>query len=139
MSENGYTTVTLLGHEWPIILPDFGTREDLVRAWLSLSNETRKHVSVGHANRVCAAALGLCSGIGRQAKAEYRDAGFDVLAYGQAVYHYLREQGVGIEALTEGALVVLRACLAALPPREKEVADRTGFSGPAAVPSTGSP
>ena len=60
---NGMQTVTVLGREYAISLPDFDKREDLALSW---------HGAAGAADgaalrRIAAAALGQCTPIGKRA------------------------------------------------------------------------
>lgn len=80
-------TIEVLGEHLPVTLPDFATREELVLAW----DEARKRGGL-QALHVYAAALGLCTRIGRWSEVDYQKSGYNVLAYGRAVYSKLRTE-----------------------------------------------
>lgn len=129
MAENGHQSITLLGRDWPITLPDFAARDELAAAW-------SESASTGQARilRVCAAVLGLLTPLGREAKADYLRARCDPYAYGGAVYSWLRAQGVtpgDIAAATTGPMSILAESLF---PRESEVSASASFFDAAAEP-----
>jgi hypothetical protein len=85
--------------------------------------------------RVCAAALGLCTRIGRITDADrrpllpsYVSTGCDVLAYGGAVYDLLASRGVTPRALRAAAAPILALILENLPPLDPVIEDKAAFS-----------
>lgn len=127
-------TITLLGAQHPVSLPSFGTREDLVLAWGKHGNDLETN-----ARRVYAAAVGACTGIGAQAKASVSGSQYDVLAYGDRVYSYLREQGASVADIVEAGAPLLTAMAEALFPRASEVEEAVGFSEGGAARQTSPP
>ena len=120
--------VTIIGREWPIKLPpQFAVAEELVMAYAEAGE------SSGQRLRACAAVIGICTGLGVEAKADYVKAGFRPLAYGGAVYGYLREKGAKPVDVIHAALPLLALLSERVFPRESEVAEQASFSGPAAV------
>ena len=102
-------TVTVLGQEYPVELPrSWAEREDLV-----------KHFGTGvHAGILYAALLGRCTRIGRLAEIAAQEAKVgwpsyeryrEILAYGDAVYSYLRGAGLSGEQVRELGLPLRRA------------------------------
>lgn len=112
------TTITLKGESLPVSLPDLVVREELAIA----SSDAQSRGGLLPL-RVSAAAIGLCTPVGRRAKADLARAKYDLLAYGGAVYSWLREQGVTHADLAEQGGVCLRLVLAGLFPREDEVVE----------------
>lgn len=119
--------VRLLGVH-AVTLPDFADREDLARAWLESAQRGHRVVL-----RVYAAYLGLCTPLGRAAKADWARARCDALVYGGAVYSYLREQGATPAQISAAALPLVGLIYEHLAPREVEVVERTDFSAAGAV------
>lgn len=121
---NGMQTVTVFGREYAISLPDFDKREDLALSW---------HTAAGAADgaalrRIAAAALGLCTPIGKRAGVAWEAHGCNVLAYGGKVYSWLREQKATIPDIVEQGGKAVAACADSVFPREAEVETRSGFS-----------
>jgi hypothetical protein len=120
-------TVTLLGQEYAVTIPpQFAVVEELVVAYGEAGDRA------SHRLRVCGAILGICTPLGREFKADYVKARFDVLAYGGAIYGALRERGATSAQVAEQAHTILGALVAKAFPREQEVVERAGFSAPAA-------
>jgi hypothetical protein len=119
-------TIAFLGREYKVKKPpQFAVREELVIAYGEAEGNTSRNL------RVCAAVLGICSEIGLEAKADYVKARFDVLAYGGAVYGYLRQSGAQpAEVIAEATQLIMELTNEVFP-REGEVAARAGFSSPA--------
>ena len=116
-------SITLLGRSHAIALPDFAAREELMVAL----GETQARAGSARL-RAYAAALGLCTRLGRESGADYAGHRFDALAYGGAVYSYLREQGA-TPADVATAAVPLAAILAESTfPRQAEVDTAMGKS-----------
>lgn len=131
---NGASTVRLLGRDWPVTLPeDFAAREEMATAYAQ-SGDGKQRVM-----RVYAAALGLSTGLGRAAKADYLGAGCDPYLYGGRVYQYLRQQGADLREIAGQGEQVMAALLAALFPRQGEVDAREGFTAAGEAQPTGSP
>ena len=118
------TFLDLLGKKHAIVLPDFAAREELMVAYGE--SRTKRGVAL---MRVYAAVLGLCTRLGRMAGADYTAHRFDVLAYGGAVYGYLREQGVTMEQLSQAAVPLVITISEATFPRQPEVDEAAGNSG----------
>ena len=115
---------------WPVSLPGFTEREELVAA-------LSKHQSDGlMLRRVYAAAIGLCSGVGALTQVSYARCGHDVLTYGGKVYAYLREHGASVDVVSETGFELLIPMARQLFPREEEVAEQAGFTDAAEGTST---
>jgi hypothetical protein len=117
----------LLGSQ-PVRLPDFADREDLARAFIE--SEKGGHRSI---MRVYSAYLGLCTPLGKAARADFIKHRCDVLAYGGAVYGYLRGEGVTAAQIASEALPLVGHVFEHLAPREQEVAAQEDFTAPGAV------
>ncbi len=116
-------TVTILGKQHIAKVPSFGLREELCLLWATHGSEG------GHrALRVYSAAVGLSCGVGAQAGADMRRSAWDVLAYGDTVYSWLREQGATTPEIVKVGVDLLTAMAGEVFPREEEVNDRVGFS-----------
>lgn len=120
--------IALLGEHHAVTLPDFAAREELLVAY----GEVRKRGGIALL-RVYAAAVGLCTRVGRRSEADYTRHRFDVLAYGGEVYGYLRKQKATPEQIANAALPIIAAIGAELYPRESEVDAAAGNSEGAAV------
>ena len=118
------TTITIAGKAYPVTLPDFATRDDIVIAW----HEAAGKSDASKLRRVAAAAIGLCTTAGRNADASFDGAG--LLLYGAKVYNSLRERGASIASIIEAGGVVVSVCSEGLFAREAEVEARAGFSDP---------
>jgi hypothetical protein len=117
--------IEILGKPHTVKLPkQFAVKEELVVAYVESAGSTSAR------QRVCAAVIGICTDIGAEARADYVKARFDVLAYGGAVYGYLREKGVEMEDVPKAAAPILRELEAAAFPRKEELAERKVFSPP---------
>ena len=127
-------TLVLLGGQHPTRLPSFGVREDLCLRWGDLGP-----AGGVPALRVYAAAVGLCSGLGAAARADLGRLHYDLAAYGDAVYSWLREQGATPGDIVREAGRVLPALAASVFPREAEVAEAAGFSPGGEAPPTSPP
>jgi hypothetical protein len=118
------TFVDLLGKKHAVVLPDYAAREEVMVAYGESRN--KKGVAL---MRVYSAALGLSTRLGRMAGADYAACRFDVLAYGGAVYSYLREQGVTMEQLSSAAIPLVIQISEATFPRKEEIDEAAGNSG----------
>ncbi len=125
MATNGNTTVKLLGRDWPVSLPDFATREEVVVAYSESASGAKTRIL-----RVYAAALGLSTGIGKAARASYADVKCDPYVYGGQVYAWLREKGVTPADVATAAIPLVTLFAEALFPREEEVKSQADFTGP---------
>lgn len=123
--------VTLLGERHSVSLPGFAEREELINEWASV--ETNGPLA---SLRLAAAAIGLCTRVGRRVKASYTKMGCSPLAYGGEVYGFLRESGATPEEIGEAGVICLKELRAALAPREPDVAAREAFTGAGEGPST---
>jgi hypothetical protein len=85
--------------------------------------------------RVTASALGLSTRIGREAGVSYAGCGYSMLAYGGAIYSYLRSKGASASEIMEAASPCAQAILLSIAPRENEVQAAVNFTGPQGVPS----
>jgi hypothetical protein len=121
-------TVSILGKDYPVKLPpQFAVKEELIVAYGESEGNTSQR------QRVCAAVLGICTDLGRQAGADYVKARFNVLAYGGAVYGWLREQGAEMEDVPTAAAPLVRELFARVFPRKPEVEEaKAGFPAGAA-------
>ena len=125
---NGHATITILGREYSLSLPDFDKREDIALGW-----HTAASAGDGAAlRRIAGAALGLCTPIGKRSGVSWEACGCNVLAYGGKVYSYLREQRAGIPEIMEQGAQAMALCADAVFPREAEVDARAGFTDPPA-------
>lgn len=116
-------TVEILGKQHVATLPSFGVREELCVLWAQAGQDG------GHkALRVYAAAVGLSCGVGSLARADIRKSGWDLLAYGDAVYSYLREQGASSSDVVQAGVLLLTEMAGDIFPRAQEVDDAAGFS-----------
>ena len=86
--------------------------------------------------RTQAAALGLSTDIGKRAGVSYAGCGYSMLAYGGAIYSYLRAKGVSAGGIMDAASPCSQAILLSIAPREPEVASAANFTVPLAVPLT---
>ena len=125
--DNGRKEITLGTATLAVTLPSWADREDLVIAW----SEASKAGDGAALRRVAAAALGLCTPVGRRSGADFGACKCDVRLYGGAVYSHLRERGVPVGEVIERGAEVVGICAAALFPRADEVAAKADFSGPA--------
>lgn len=127
-------TIAILGAQHVVTMPSFGAREDLVMAWGQHGRDVETN-----ARRVYAAAVGACTGLGGQAKANLGAMQYDVLAYGDRCYSYLREHGATVQAIVEAGAPLLTAMAEALFPRAAEVDEAVGFSEGGAAQQTSPP
>ncbi len=122
----GKDAVNILGREWPVKLPpQFAVCEELVSAYGESVSDT------GLLMRACGAILGISTGIGKEAGADYVKAGFKPLAYGGAVYGWLREKGATPQEVVDQAIPIYKQLAGKVFPRESEVAALSGFTAPA--------
>lgn len=130
MSANGSqqqempATVIILDQQFPVRLPNFAAREDLVDAAVRALNAD----NATSYRRVCAAALALCSSLGPLTGADYKRSGFDVLDYGGVAYSYLREKGATLDDIYQKGQAVIVALRFQLWPRKPEVDEMAGFT-----------
>jgi hypothetical protein len=117
-------TIAILGKQHVAAAPSFGLREQ-VSSELVMAQKAADGM---RCLRLYAAAIGLSCGVGKLAGASMGRADWDVVAYGDAVYSYLREQGVGHTEITKAGVEVVGWFIDALFPREDEVSKRVGFS-----------
>lgn len=118
------TSITIAGKTWPVTLPAFAERDELA---------TGHHGATTGMTvlRVSAAAIGLCTPIGRAVGADYtRQHRCDVLSYGGAVYSWLRGKGADIAEIGKAGQALVTMCAHASFPREAEVATRADFTPP---------
>lgn len=120
------THIELYGERHAVVVPqDYAVVEEIIVAYTGATQ--RGGVA---AQRVYAAIVGLCTRVGRSAGADYAAHRFDVLAYGGAVYGWLRrEKKCDIPSIGRAAATVYPLLLAAAFPREEEVAAELGKSG----------
>ena len=119
--------IRILGPQ-PVTLPDFADREHRARGFLE--SEKSAHRSI---MRIYSAYLGLCTPLGKAARADFLKHRCDVLAYGGAVYSYLRGKGVTAGEIAEAAMPLVGLIYEHLAPREQEVAAQTDFTAPGAA------
>lgn len=124
-------SIELLGEKHAAELPDFCEREELWLAWTGAEAKST-HMKL----RAAAAAIGLCTRIGRRVPVTYEDCDCKPAKYGGKVYSWLREQGVEADVvMTIGFDLVLWSA-GHRGPREEAVADRSGFTTASAGAST---
>jgi hypothetical protein len=118
--------IELLGKAHAVVLPSsFCVREEISLAFYAASKRARSPVQL---RRAAAAALGLCTRIGRHSGASYEESGCDPLVYGGKVYDWLVAEGAtATDILTVGRQVV-DAVNEALYPAPSEVAAKQDFS-----------
>ena len=121
-------TVSLLGRVHVVSMPDLAACEELLAA----IGETRGRTGSARL-RAFAACLGLCTRLGREAGADYAALRFDPLAYGGAVYSYLRTQGADHASIATAAVALLAPLGDAAFPRKTEVDDAMGKSAAVGV------
>ena len=124
-------TVTILGKQHVVTMPNFAARESIVQAAFEYGPTGDQRFL-----RVYGAAIGLCTGLGRLAKADFARSKYDILTYGGDVYSWLREQGATGTQIVEQGLPLVRAIAQATFPREEEVTDAVGFTDEAPAPSS---
>lgn len=116
--------VTLLGKQHATVQPSFGTNELLTAAFIGCTpSQSDVRFLFAHA-----AIIGHCTSVGAAAKERLVRHGFDVLAYGEAVYTYLREQGATSMDVSNAGHVLLKGMQTLRVPLEKEVAAAADFS-----------
>lgn len=118
-------TIHMLGRDHAITLPGFAEREDVAVAYSDAYPRGGVRLM-----RAYSAAIGLCTRVGRESGHTLGDHKYDVLAYGGAVYGYLRGQGVPAKEIVEQGLPCVSAICDALAPRESEVREKEDFTGP---------
>ena len=122
----GKDAVNIVGREWPVKLPpQFTVAEELVRSYGESVDDN------GQFLRACGAILGIATKIGNEAGADYVKAGFRPLAYGGAVYGWLREKGATPKEIAELAAPLYARMRDRCFPRESEVSAQAGFTEPA--------
>lgn len=124
---NGKTKVNVGTFTLDVTLPDFATREELALAWHEAAQGDGTHMGL---RRVAAAALGLCTSTGRKAKLDYAKFGCSPLAYGGAVYGYLREQKLETTDIVSAGAELVTLCAESAFPRAPEVAEQADFIAP---------
>jgi len=117
-------TITIAGKAYPVTLPDFVLRDDIVIAWYEAAPKN----DASKLRRVAAAAIGLCTTAGAKSGAKFD--GEALLLYGGKVYTSLREQGASISSIIESGGALVSICSDGLFAREAEVEARAGFSDP---------
>lgn len=117
-------TITIAGKAYPVTLPDFATRDDIVIAW----HEATTKNDASKLRRVAAAAIGLCTTAGAKSGASFD--GTALILYGGKVYTSLREQGASISSIIVAGSEVVSVCSHELFAREAEVDARASFSDP---------
>jgi hypothetical protein len=122
----GKDEIKLLGKVYPVkVPPQFAVREELVFAYGDAEGNVSRKL------RVASAALGLCTPLGAEAGCDYVKARFDVLAYGGAVYSWLRQRGAApVDILTQATPLIEWTALQVFP-REDEVKAQADFTSPA--------
>lgn len=118
--------VELLGRKHAVTLPGFAEREEI--AVFKHECDT-KRMSTFATLRRYAAAVGLCTRLGRESGQTLSAHGYDLLSYGGAVYGWLREQGLVPKDVIAPARTCMDDCAANLFPRESEVKAEMGNSG----------
>lgn len=116
--------ITLLGESHAVVLPDYAAREDVFLAHVEAGKKRRGNALF----RVLSAAIGLCTRVGgeKRANVSYAACSYDAMEYGGKVYGWLREQGVEHEDIAREGRVVIDAITGSLFPREFEVSEARG-------------
>jgi len=129
--DNGHHTVELKGQRYPVQLPGFAEREDVVVAWQSANGESRRQTWA------LMAGLGLSvPGLGAPGATAFHATGFDPITYGRQVYNHLLPLGHDREELMTAAVQVIEIVCTTLFPRETEVSTVEGFTEGAGVAPT---
>lgn len=115
-------TVQIMGSRHIVLQPDLCTREQL--AEMVAIHAGKEWIL----RRICAATVGLCTGLGATASASLPRHGFDVLAYGGQVLSYLREQGVELQEIVDAAQTLITPMQEARFPRQAEVDQLADFT-----------
>jgi hypothetical protein len=113
--------IKLLDRTLPVSFPGFAAREEIMVGY----GEVSKRGGVALL-RVYAAALGLCTRLGKEAGADYAACKYDLLTYGGTVYGYLRENGVSPKDIATAAVPIILAISEATFPRQQEVDEAAG-------------
>lgn len=122
----GKDAINLLGKSYPVrVPPQFAVREELVFAFGDAVGNVSRQL------RAASAVLGLCTPIGGEAQADYVKARFDALAYGGAVYGWLRQHGAQPADILAAAAPIVDWIAGQVFPREDEVKQAADFTGPA--------
>jgi hypothetical protein len=124
-------TIKLGKRSLPVKLPGFADREDLVVAW-SAAEAAGDGMAL---RRVAAAAVGLATRTGRDARASWSAHQCSVASYGGEVYGYLREHGAELSDIVRAGGEIVGWCAEGLFPRQDEVDARADFSGAGAPPT----
>lgn len=111
------TQVELLGRKHTIVLPGFAEREECVVLWTQIDF---KQGMIRNLRRY-AAAIGLCTRIGRESGQTLAEHNYDMMSYGGAVYSWLRENGAEPVDLRQPGESCMSACNDSLFPRKIEV------------------
>lgn len=115
--------VELLGERHAYRPPPFADRADIL---LGFARHADRDDLV--AMRLMAATVGLATRIGERAKLSYTRLGCDVLAYGGAVYGWLREQGATDEQIVTAGIALYREVVGTHAPTKEEVKAEMGNS-----------
>ena len=123
MMNNGHTTVSLGGKEYPITLPPFAEREDIAIGYHAEAKRPRRQ------SRALIGALGLCvPAFSLGGLTLYEELDLDLVKYGGRVYSNAMAQGLAREEIIEAATVCFTAVCASLFPREPEVDAAENFT-----------
>lgn len=118
--------VELLGKPHAVVLPaSFCVREEISLAFYAASKRARSPVQL---RRAAAAAIGLCTRIGRHSAASYEESGCDPLVYGGKVYDWLVGEGATAPEILKVGRQVVDLVNEALYPAPAEVAAKQDFS-----------
>lgn len=109
-----------------VTLPSFADRQDLMLA----HHKAAKRTGLAFI-RVCCAAIGLTTRIGRESGTDFTAHDCSVLAYGGAIYGHLTENGVGMAAIGREGGKILDHILAASVPTEVATAEKNSEAGEA--------
>jgi len=118
-----FKQINLLGRKHAVIVPDYAASEELVVAYRSVVD--RGGVAL---MRVYAAAIGLSTRLGKESGADYAASRFDVLAYGGAVYGWLRKQKVEIKEIAAIGVEIIQTVADSTFPSDVEVEEQMGKS-----------
>ena len=116
--------IAMLGEEHTVTWPDWATREELALAY-----GTYGAGELGQRLRICAAAIVLCSRVGRRLNLRpYAESGCNPLLYGGVAWQRLREEQETNDNIMRIGMNILDELVAVVWPREVEVKAAQDFT-----------
>lgn len=122
--------IEFLGETHTVTWPDWATREELGLAYGAYGAG-----EFGQRVRVAAAAIALCSRVGRRLNVDYLKCGCNPLVVGGLAWQRLREAGHSNEEIIKAGYEILTALVEHIWPRASEVEQAKDFT-PAEEPTT---